>query len=164
MKIRQIFLPLFLSLTFLLSSPAARAEVDPKLKALGAMAAYGTVGGALLGTASLAFGTKGRSVAIGASLGLYAGLIFGGYVVMTHAMKKRGYQQGGGEYYPDAPAEVNPYENAPQGYFQDGGNNQGLLMHELKMNEDFSSSVKVALNKQDHSDQKIGFELLNIQF
>lgn len=162
MKIRQIILPIVLSLTFLFTSSPAKAEVDPKLKALGAMAAYGTVGGALLGTASLAFGTKGRSVAIGASLGLYAGLIFGGYVVMTHALKRKGYQPGEG-YYPDAPPAVNPYESDPQGYNQNI-NDQSMIINNIKENEDYSSSVKVALNKQDHSDQAFGFQLLNIQF
>lgn len=164
MKIRQIILPIVLTLSFLFASPAAKAEVDPKLKALGAMAAYGTVGGALLGTASLAFGTSGRSVAIGASLGLYAGLIFGGYVVMTHAMKKRGYQQPGDGYYPDAPPAVNPYDSDPQGYNQNMNNDQSLIINKIKESEEYSSSVKVALNKQDHSDQVFGFQLLNIQF
>ncbi len=73
------------------------------------MAGYGVVGGALLGTASLAFGTGGRSIAKGASLGLYAGLIFGGYVLFNYEMKKRGYNQETKEnYYPESSGE---YDN-----------------------------------------------------
>lgn len=87
-----------------------RADVGPRVKALGAMAAYGTVGGALLGTASLAFGASGRAVAKGASIGLYAGLLFGGYVVMSHAYKKHQQEnpQPQENYYPGVES---PYED-----------------------------------------------------
>ena len=66
----------------------AQVDVDPRLKAVGTMALYGTAGGFLLGIASLAFDTRGRNVAQGTSLGLYAGLIFGGYVVSAHYMQR----------------------------------------------------------------------------
>ena len=59
------------------------------------MALYGTIGGLLLGTASLAFHRDGRSISRGASLGLYTGLLFGGYVVGSHyIMRQRNGQQG----------------------------------------------------------------------
>lgn len=51
---------------------------------------YGTGGGALLGAASLAFGTSTRAIAQGASLGLYAGILFGGYVLVSHHQKRYG--------------------------------------------------------------------------
>lgn len=83
--------------------------LDPKLKIVGTMAGYGVVGGALLGTATMAFGANGRAIAKGASLGLYAGLIFGTYVVTSYELKKRGYgQEQKGDYYPDSQS---PYEN-----------------------------------------------------
>ena len=66
----------------------AQARSSAKAKALGSMAMYGTIGGALLGTASLAFGTTARAIAQGASLGLYAGLIFGSYVVLSHRFQR----------------------------------------------------------------------------
>lgn len=91
MKIRKIFLVLLLPLLLFIHVGEVKAEMDPKVKALGTMAVYGTVGGALLGAASLAFGAGGRAIAVGASLGLYAGLIFGTYVIVSHQMKKRGY-------------------------------------------------------------------------
>ena len=58
--------------------------IDPRIKMVGKVALYGTAGGALLGLASLAFDGSGRNIARGASLGLYAGLIFGGYVIVSH--------------------------------------------------------------------------------
>jgi hypothetical protein len=67
------------------------------------------VGGALLGTATMAFGSGSRSIAKGASLGLYAGLLFGGYVILSYEMKKRGYNgESREDYYPDANS---PYED-----------------------------------------------------
>ena len=81
------------------------------------MALYGTVGGALLGTASLAFGTSGRSIAKGASLGLYAGLLFGGYVVVSHAMNKKKAEAPAPpqqDYYPDE--EEGEYDEEEEGY------------------------------------------------
>jgi hypothetical protein len=99
----------------------ASAQMDSRVKALGAMALYGTVGGALLGTASLAFGGNGRNIAKGASLGLYGGLIFGTYVVVSHAYKKHMRQnpQPQDNYYPGVQS---PYE---QGGYGDEADPQG---------------------------------------
>lgn len=106
-----------------LAPQKAYADMDPKVKAVATMAAYGTVGGALLGTASLAFGTKGRSVAIGASLGLYAGILFGTYIIVTHSMQQKGYYDQPvrkENYYPDD--GFSPYR---PGYDGAGGAYQG---------------------------------------
>jgi uncharacterized membrane protein len=64
-----------------------QAQDNAKARALGSMAMYGTIGGTLLGTASLAFGTSARAIAQGASIGLYLGLIFGSYVVLSHSFQ-----------------------------------------------------------------------------
>ena len=79
------------------------------------MAGYGVVGGALLGTASMAFGSSSRSIAVGASLGLYGGLLFGTYVILSYEMKKRGFgnEAEREDYYPDSKS---PYED--QGSFK----------------------------------------------
>ena len=119
-------------LVFTIFTQSTQAEMDPRAKALGTMAVYGTIGGALLGTAALAFDADGRAVAVGASLGLYAGLIFGGYVVGTHMMKKRQYnnRQNDEYYYPDT--EDSPYEEpVDQGYYDDGQGYQSR-MREIK--------------------------------
>lgn len=105
---------------------SVRAQMDPRIKALGMMALYGTVGGALLGTASLAFGTDGRSVAKGASLGLYAGIIFGSYIVISHAYAKhqRENPQAQENYYPGVQS---PYEklDGQGGYGEEGSAEPG---------------------------------------
>lgn len=101
---------------FILSfEQSAHAEMNPRVKALATMAVYGTVGGTLLGTASLAFDADGRAVAVGASLGLYAGLLFGGYIVGMHAAKKRNMlnRRDDENYYPDT--EQSPYEEPAYG-------------------------------------------------
>lgn len=112
--------------------------MDPKVRVVASTALYGTVGGALLGTASLAFGAKGRAVAIGASVGLYAGLIFGSYVVVTHQMQKNRYQNPetplppqDNNYYPQGD-EVTPYKPGTEGSgLFDGFFQRSITLHEL---------------------------------
>lgn len=92
-------------------APNAEAKLSKsKLQTLGIIAGYGMVGGALLGTATLAFDAPGRSPFIGASLGLYAGLFFGAYIVLSHEFKGAWDDPSSTEgYYPDAPQS--PYES-----------------------------------------------------
>lgn len=111
---KKFIISLFTILVFA-SSPlfelkAQEQGMDPRIKALAMMAMYGTVGGALLGTASLAFDGEGRNIAKGASLGLYTGLLFGGYVVISHAVRKHKMMnpKPSENYYPDT---TSPYEN-----------------------------------------------------
>lgn len=138
------------------------AEVDPKIKALGTMAGYGTVGGVLLGVASLAFGTSGRAVSQGASLGLYAGLLFGGYVVGSHALKKTDEEidAESEDYYPDT--EESPYE----AYFF----NEGVLKEKLaKMAISELKIAKSSFKKNRNivvpgKSRNFYVQLLNIQF
>lgn len=77
---------LFVIISFVfLTIPVEKAHaLDPKGKAFLIICTYGTVGGALLGFATMAFGTNSRAIAQGASLGLYAGIAFGGYVISSH--------------------------------------------------------------------------------
>ena len=87
---KRIILIAFLLGVFLrpVESFAEGPKFNPKMKAFLLMTAYGAVGGFLLGTASLAFETPGRAPFIGASLGLYAGLSFGSYVLASHYVEK----------------------------------------------------------------------------
>jgi hypothetical protein len=97
------------SVCFTLLFSSVSYAMDPKLKMVATMAGYGAVGGALLGTAAMAFGAGGRSIAKGASIGLYAGILFGGYIILNYELKKRGYQgEGKEDYYPESSG---PYEN-----------------------------------------------------
>jgi hypothetical protein len=124
---------LTLCLIFTVSSNSF--ALDPKVKTVALMSTYGTIGGALLGTASLAFGAKGRAIPIGASLGLYAGLIFGTYVIVTHEMKKNNYNYPVDEsYYPDTSGS--PYE----------GNLQVIKFDQDKFQEKKAELVSFSLN------------------
>jgi hypothetical protein len=69
---------------------SARAEIPPKAKAFLTIVGYGTAGGAILGTATMAFGTSSRAISQGASLGLYAGIMFGTYVRVSHHNRRQG--------------------------------------------------------------------------
>ena len=101
----------------LLAPQKLRAEMGPKSKAVVSTALYGAGGGLLLGFASLAFYRRPRNVAQGASLGLYAGILFGSYVVTSHKLKMRGGSgMGSGNYYPDSQSI----------YEQDGGRYRGV--------------------------------------
>ncbi len=122
------------------TAPKAQAAMDARIKALGLMAAYGAIGGFLLGTASLAFDTPGRSPFVGASLGLYGGIIFGSYIVITHAMKQHQLKNpGAGEdgYYPETPSS--PYETPfSGGGYEDpygGGQQERWDMGKIQIND-----------------------------
>ncbi|MBL6989401.1 MAG: hypothetical protein ISR65_06470 [Bacteriovoracaceae bacterium] len=96
------FVKVILIGTMVISYMAPAHALSPKGKAILTMAVYGTVGGALLGTSMfLAIGGTSRSIFQGASLGLYAGLLFGAYVVGSHAMKKFKWNKDSGkdDYY-----------------------------------------------------------------
>jgi len=135
-----------ISLIFFISASHSAYAVDPKLKVLGSMAVYGTAGGALLGTATLAFDGEGRNVAKGASLGLYAGLLFGGFVVVSHMVKrKRAEAPPPEDYYPDA-EKASPYEKLEEsdGYYPEEEEEQSFnLLHEV------DSSSLTAFNQME---------------
>ena len=64
---------------------------NPALQAFMLTATYGVIAGSLTGLASLAFykeaGAHTRNIAMGASLGLYVGLLLGAYVVYVPTLK-----------------------------------------------------------------------------
>jgi len=138
----KITLAQFLVFSFLLvffTVNKAHAEMDPRAKALGSMALYGTIGGTLLGIAAQAFDVEdsfGRSMAKGASLGLYTGLLFGSYVVISHYYRSKVLtdpppDDGGDNYYPEEGGS--PYE-------VDGGQanqrwNANWEMEDLRIND-----------------------------
>ncbi|HAZ12529.1 MAG: hypothetical protein A2X86_19925 [Bdellovibrionales bacterium GWA2_49_15] len=135
--------------------------LDPRMKALGMMAVYGTAGGFLLGTAALAFDAPGRSPFVGASLGLYAGILFGTYVVVTYAVRKHNMENPGDpddeNYYPETPDS--PYE----GPFKSEGpriNPSQIFSEEGKIQ---SWSDRTAL-KSDVNAPSFFFNVLNITF
>lgn len=92
-------------LSIMMVSEEAQAEIPPKIKVVGTLAMYGTVGGALLGAATMAYGTSSRAIFQGASLGLYAGILFGGYILLSHRYRSQSdpssytYPNDGGNPY-----------------------------------------------------------------
>jgi hypothetical protein len=66
------------------------------------MAGYGAGGGALLGAASMAFGSSVKAIPQGASLGLYAGILFGTYVLVSHHNKRYGAYEDNSSPYQDS--------------------------------------------------------------
>jgi len=113
-KIFSFFLVLLVTVA-VIKPQTARAELPVKAQAFLTMAGYGTAGGALLGLASMAFGNSSRSVAQGASLGLYAGLIFGAYVLVSHHQKQLG------DYEDDS----SPYQKSNDIYGDEYNNEEG---------------------------------------
>ena len=81
-------------------SPNVAAQMDTRVKAVLFMSGFGTMGGALLGMASKAFNNSdsfGRAFTKGASLGLYAGILFSTYIILTHHLNQGRMEE---EQYP----------------------------------------------------------------
>jgi hypothetical protein len=143
------FLSLFLALLITLAvikPQTAHAEMPVKAKAILTMAGYGAAGGALLGLATMAFGNTSSSVAKGASLGLYAGLLFGAYVLVSHHQRQAGsyddnaspYQESsdvyGDEYNAEEGGEADPDDRSKRGGFFD----RFEIMQEHMHNQSFT--------------------------
>ena len=107
---RKILLAIISATIFLSHAPQARADAgrDFLMSAL-----YGTLAGTLIGAASLALADdpseKMQRIARGASLGLYAGILLGAYIVyavpdenedLNNILPEDQQQEGGGAYYP----------------------------------------------------------------
>lgn len=146
-----------------LLAPMNSHALDAKVSAVLLMAGYGTVGGALLGTASLAFGAEGRTVAKGASIGLYCGLIFGGYIVMSHQMRQNRLNNPEPE-----PETDETYDDEAEGIFgfRKGGERHKLLQdfQDLQLQ---SNQLKVSFlenGKDRNAIPPLSINFLNIQF
>ena len=165
MKKLLIIFAIFLGLQILVPAQEAKAQMDPRITALGSMALYGASGGLLLGTAALAFDAPGRSPFIGASLGLYAGILFGSYVVITHAIKKHRLENPGAgdeEYYPETPNS--PYETPFSGDgYDEGGYGEGQYKLDPTVKESPTRSFGPNWSKGRYS-VPIYLNLLNISF
>lgn len=135
-------LVLILLVSFTLVNPQKAYSLDPKTKAFLVVTAYGTVGGALLGFASMAFGSDSRAIAQGASLGLYAGILFGAYILATYDSSEEadpytpppGYEPYPGDPYsapaPDAGGSYGP----PTQYTDDPSFTQRIRVDEINDN------------------------------
>ena len=144
-KFLSLFLALFITVS-VIRPQSAHAEIPVKAKAFLTIAGYGTAGGALLGLASMAFGGSTTSVAKGASLGLYAGLLFGTYVLVSHHQRQMGtyedsaspYQESsdvyGDEYNSEEGGEADRDDRSKRGGFFD----RFQIMQEHMQNQSFT--------------------------
>jgi len=117
----------------------AQAQMPIKAKAFLTIVGYGTAGGAILGVASLAFGTSTRAVAQGASLGLYAGILFGSYVLFAHHQKRVGsYDDGSSPYQESTDVYGDGYQSDEGGAKpeEDGEGSRGGFFDRFKTLQD----------------------------
>jgi len=115
---------LILSLSLLMPS-VSRAELPVKAKAVMTMSAYGAAGGARLGYATMAFGNSSRAIAQGASLGLYAGIFFGSYVLLSHYQKQVGSYDDNSSPYQESSDIYGDEYDAEQGGGDGGSSGKG---------------------------------------
>lgn len=86
-----ICLCLLVSLLFPLAQKSAMADSETlnvagkKAKVVGKAAIYGASGGLVVGLASQVFKKKAKNIFVFGSLGLYAGILLGVYVISTHS-------------------------------------------------------------------------------
>ncbi len=132
-----------------------------KAKAMATMSVYGAGGGALLGFASMAFGARAKSIAQGASLGLYAGILFGIYVIASYEYRN---SFPSGSY----PEEASPYyndgggEGDGEGYDEGGGD--GYYGDEEPQYWEGKKGLDFELKKSSKMGAPIYLNLLNIRF
>lgn len=90
---------------------AQGAATSGPLQAFMLTTTYGVIAGSLTGLASLAFykeaGDHSRNVAIGASLGLYVGILLGAYIVYMPAIKNAMPSGGDDEGVDEDPINLN---------------------------------------------------------
>lgn len=150
---KKLFFTFFVSFSVILAfkPEPARAEMPAKTRAFLTIVGYGTVGGALLGAASTAFGTSSRAIAQGASLGLYAGILFGSYVLVSHHNKRYGT-------YDD---NSSPYSNSTDIYSEEGGSGDGAGNGFFDRHRDLL--IKVQEQSLSHGYKKRGSTLPPLQ-
>jgi hypothetical protein len=110
-KFRNWFLLVASLMMFSLPAPAA---MDQKVKVFLTTSAYGTACGALLGLTSLVFDYRPRSIAQGASIGLYTGILFGIYVIYTHENYIGPRPSDNENYYPNSAPGPYGWQEGPR--------------------------------------------------
>lgn len=163
MKLFKIFI--LTAVIGLIPFKSAQA-VDPKLKVLMTTAAYGTVGGALLGTASLAFGTSSRAVFQGASIGLWTGLIFGSYIVYSHQNRPASNTDGQYPENEDSPYQEEEYDDGGGGTYDSGYRwNPYTAFGEIETKNILKESRKLGLPENGVDDKlPVYLNLLDLSF
>jgi len=138
---RFVTLCLVCLLTLMAMRPeSAQAEVPAKARAFLTILGYGTAGGAILGAATMAFGTTSQAVFQGASLGLYAGIVFGSFVLISHHNKRTGnYEDNTSPYGESTDVYGEGYEPG-EGGSSEGEEPKGFFNRIQTMQQKFSDS------------------------
>lgn len=135
-----------LILTFALPQKA-HAQIPAKAKAFLTIVGYGTAGGALLGAASMAFGTSPRAIAQGASIGLYAGIAFGAYVLFAVSNKKPGSYDDNSTYSDSTDVYGEDYDAQNGG--DEGREPQGQFLNRFTiLQEKFQNGQSFTMDSQ----------------
>lgn len=150
---KKILILSFLSISLVFSSQA-RAQMDPRIKALAIMSAYGAAGGALLGTASIAFGADSKWIFRGASLGLYAGIAFGSYIIVSHMYQNQSYNDpyeapATENYYPEATSPYENYNGGGQGDYGQPDYRWNPVLHMNLLSQEITSSDHIIGRKPE---------------
>jgi hypothetical protein len=146
-----------------------KGSVPPKTKAFLIVSGYGMAGGALLGLASMAFGEEARAIFQGASLGLYAGMLFGGYVILAHKYKNarpmQNYNDPITPYSPEAPME-SPYGGGFDGggFFDSPTPEQAQRVMQAEDDNLQSRKVRSILKEKEGSEFPLYINLMRMNF
>ena len=132
---------LIFTIVTLATAPEAKAEIPARAKAALTIIGYGTAGGALVGAATMAFGTSTRAVAQGASLGLYAGILFSAYVLFSHQNRNRGSYDRDNTIYRDSSDIYGDEYNSEDGGGMDG-EQSGFFNRFEEMHSKFETKKK----------------------
>jgi hypothetical protein len=168
-KSRLFIFVIIFSLMSQLTFAQNNGGMPPKTKAFLIVSGYGMAGGALLGLASMAFGEEARAIFQGASLGLYAGMLFGGYVLLAHKYKNsrptQTYNDPITPYSPDAPIE-SPYGGGFDGggFFDSPTPEQAQRV--MQAEDDFHQARKVRsiLKEKEGSEFPLYINLIRMNF
>ena len=130
-----------------------------KARAFVTIVGYGTAAGALLGTASLAFGTSTRAVAQGASLGLYTGILFATYVLVSHHNKRYGnYDDNSSPYKDSSDVYGDGYNSEEGGSSDDRGDDSDSYFKKMQYEQ------RTVATKKGGGLPPLKIDLLTIQF
>lgn len=164
-KSLSLFLALFITLA-VIKPQSARAEIPVKAKAFLTIAGYGAAGGALLGLATMAFGNSSRAVAQGASLGLYAGLIFGTYVLVSHHNKQVGSYDDQGPYQESNDIYSDEYNSEEGGSDRDDRSKRGGFFDRFQVMQEhmYNQSFTIQADKKKSNMPPIQMNILQYNF
>lgn len=127
----------------LLAPRKASAEMPAKARVFLTAIGYGTASGALLGASSMAFGNSTRAVAQGASIGLYAGILFGSYVLFSHHQRSQGKYEDSDSPYQESRDIYGDEYNSESGGSTEGSESKGGFFDRIQtMQVKFQSQTK----------------------